>query len=349
MREKSSVEKSELSGETSQSTQDLVVFSTDDGNLTIDVRIEDETVWLTAEQVATLFDRDKKTIYKHINNIYRSGELDREETSRTEKQVGGNSRSYDVEYYDLDAIISIGYRVKSAKGVKFRRWATRTLRDHLVKGYTLNERRLSEERVKELEDTIALMRHTLLAHQLETDEAEAMLGVITKYARSWRLLLQYDEDRLPEAPPQSLDEMVELEVDEAREAIAQLKKELMNKGEASDLFGRERGHGLEAILGTIEQSFGGEALYPSVASRAAHLFYFIIKDHPFSDGNKRIGSFMFVRYLEINGSLQKKDGSDRFDPNALVALALLVAESDPSQKELIVKLVLNLMADDDQG
>lgn len=331
---------------TEDASSEIVVFNSKDGDVSLDVRIGEENVWLSANQLADLFGRDKSVISRHLKSIFASAELIRAETSTKVRSTAADGKEYDVDYYNLDAIISVGYRVKSQRGIDFRRWATRTLRDHLVKGYTLNERRLSEARVKELEDTIALMRHTLIAHQLDTDEAEAMLGVITKYARSWRLLLQYDEDRLPEAPPQSLDDMVELAIDEARAAIAQLKKELMGKGEASDLFGRERGHGLESILGTIEQSFGGEALYPSVASRAAHLFYFVIKDHPFADGNKRIGSFLFVRYLELNGWLQKKDGSDRFDPNALVALALLVAESDPQQKDLIVKLVLNLMADD---
>jgi prophage maintenance system killer protein len=181
--------------------------------------------------------------------------------------------------------------------------------------------------------------------QITETEHRAVLNVVTRYTRSWRLLLQYDEDRLPESPSSPTQSKAGLSLDSSRRAIAELKQALMAKGEATTLFGQERGDALDAILGSIEQTFGGQALYPSVESRAAHLLYFVIKDHPFSDGNKRIGSFLFLIYLDRNGRLISADGTPRFADNALVAVALLVAESDPAQKELLIRLIQNLMTD----
>ncbi len=333
----------------------VALYESSDGEVQLSVKLDEETIWLTSEQMCDLFDRDKSTVSRHLKNIFESGELDRGSTvakTATVQREGDREVKRDVDYYNLDVVISLGYRVKSARGIQFRRWATRTLREHLVKGYTLNERRLEQSRTHalELENAVKLMRRALTAHNLVTDEADAMLDVITRYARSWQLLLQYDENRLPEAPTQSPDEMKELTVEAARAIITELKAILMARGEASELFGRERGEGLDGIIGNIEQTFGGEALYPSIVSRAAHLLYFVIKDHPFSDGNKRIGSLLFVRYLDLNGRLDRADGRPLVDDNALVALALLIAESDPGHKELLIRLIQNLMAEaDDAG
>ncbi|MEE4240762.1 MAG: Fic family protein, partial [Desulfopila sp.] len=217
-------------------------------------------------------------------------------------------------------------------------WATSVLRDHLINGYTVNERRLAEKGLVEMEQAVALLSRTLNNHELITDEGIAVLEVINSYAKSWTLLLQYDEQQLA-LPKEKRKVKQQLDYQQAIEAITALKKELIAREEASDLFGQERDKHLQGILGNINQTFGGEELYPSVEEKAAHLLYFVIKDHPFSDGNKRIGSFLFLLFLQENGLLDASGIND----NGLVALALLVAESDPRQKELMVRLILNLL------
>lgn len=327
---------------------DIAFFEAPDGEIRLDVRLERETVWLSLKQMAELFDRDKSVVSRHLRNIFDAGELEREATvakNATVQKEGGREVVRDIEYFDLDAILSVGYRINSKRGTQFRKWATRTLRDHLVQGYTLNEHRLREKGLTEMEQAVRLLARTLSNHELINDQGQAVLDVVTRYARSWRLLLQYDENRLPESPPHPTRPVAELSLDESRRAISGLKQVLMEKSEATSLFGQERGDALDGILGSIEQTFGGEPLYPSVESRAAHLLYFIIKDHPFSDGNKRIGSFMFLLYLDRNGLLTKPDGSACFSDNALVAVALLVAESDPAHKDLLIRLILNLLQD----
>jgi prophage maintenance system killer protein len=196
-----------------------------------------------------------------------------------------------------------------------------------------------------MEQAIRLLAHTLSSHELVNDQGRAVLDVVTRYASSWRLLLQYDENRLPESPVHPTHPVAGLPPNESRRAILGLKQALLAKGEATELFGQERGGALDGILGSIEQTFDGEALYPSVEARAAHLLYFVIKDHPFSDGNKRIGSFLFLLYLDRNGLLTRPAGTLRFAENALVAVALLVAESNPAHKELLIRLILNLLQD----
>lgn len=325
---------------------EVALFEAPDGQIRLDVRLERETVWLSLSQMAELFGRDKSVISRHLRNVFATGELDREATvakNATVQQEGGREVVREIEYYDLDAVLSVGYRVNSKRGTQFRIWATRTLRDHLVQGYTLNERRLQEKGLTEMEQAVRLLARTLSAHDLVNDQGRAILDVVTRYARSWRLLLQYDENRLPESPAHPTQPLAGLSPDDSRRAIAGLKQALLAKSEATALFGQERGGALDGILGSIEQTFGGEALYPSVETRAAHLLYFIIKDHPFSDGNKRIGSFLFLLYLDRNGLLTGPDGTPRFADNALVAVALLVAESDPAHKELLIRLILNLL------
>jgi prophage maintenance system killer protein len=325
---------------------EVVLFQAPDGQIRLDVRLERETVWLSLNQMAELFGRDKSVISRHLRNIFAAGELDRDATvakNATVQKEGGREVVREIEYFDLDAILSVGYRVKSLRGTQFRIWATRTLRDHLVQGYTLNERRLREKGLGEMEQALRLLARTLSAHELVNDQGRAVLDVVAQYARSWRLLLQYDENRLPDAPVRPTRPVAELSLEDSRRAITGLKQALMAKNEATALFGQERGGALDGILGSIEQTFDGEALYPSVESRAAHLLYLIIKDHPFADGNKRIGSFLFLLYLDRNGLLTKPDGTPRFADNALVAVALLVAESDPTHKELLIRLILNLL------
>lgn len=322
---------------------EIALYESPDGEVRLDVSVREESVWLALDQMAELFGRDKSVISRHLHNVFGSGELVREAVVAKSATTAADGKTYQVDYYNLDAIISVGYRVNSRRGTQFRIWATGTLREHLLRGYTLNERRLREKGLAEMEQALELLSRTLDRHALVHPEGRAVLDIIGRYARAWRLLLDYDEDRLASAPAHPLPATPVLALEEARSAIRELRDSLLERGEAGSLFGQERGHQLEAILAAIEQTFGGEALYASAQTRAAHLLYFVIKDHPFSDGNKRIGSMLFLEYLARSSLLDRADGLPRFDDNALVALALLVAESDPAHKELMIRLVLGLL------
>ena len=315
-------------------SQRIQLFTADDGQLTLSVRLEGETVWLNQEQMGVLFERERSVITKHIRNLFAECELD-EKSNVQNLHVAGSDKP--VKFYNLDVIISVGYRVKSQRGVQFRQWATRTLKEHLVQGYTLNQRRLQERGI-EFEQALNLLQRTLANQQLVNTEGAAVLGVIAEYARSWSLLQQYDEQSLAsQTRPQS--GMRSLELDEVLAAIEQLKAELIAKGEATALFGQVRGEGLASSIATIEQGFGDTLFYPNVASRAAHLLYFVIKNHPLADGNKRCGSFLFLWYLRLNQTLLARPVEQLINDNTLVALALLVAESLPEHKELLVRLI----------
>ncbi len=325
---------------------EIVVYEAPDGDVRVDVRLESDTVWLTQQQMAELFGRERSVVTKHIRNAFQEGELDPQSTSAKFAQVrseGGRQVSREVDHYNLDVIISVGYRVNSRRGTQFRIWATRTLRDHLLRGYTVNERRLATRGLGEIEETIKLLARTLTTHALVTDEGQAVLEVVQRYTRSWRLLLEYDEKRLPERPAAPVSPAASLSLEEACAAAARLREDLATRGEAGALFGQERGEALAALLGAIDQTFDGEPLYPSAQARAAHLLYFVIKDHPFSDGNKRIGTLLFLEYLRRNRLLLRPNGQPRLADNAMVALALLIAESDREQKDLMIRLVLGLL------
>jgi prophage maintenance system killer protein len=330
---------------------EVLVYEAPGGEVRVDVRLERETVWLSLSQMALLFERDKSVISRHLRNVFESGELERDATvaqNATVQREGDRQVTREIEFYNLDAIISVGYRVNSKRGTQFRIWATRTLREHLLEGYTLNERRLRERErgLADLEQAVGLLARTLTSHELVSDEGRAVLEVVQQYTRAWRLLLEYDEERLAEAPARPVAPGEPLTLDDVRAAAGALRKDLAGRGEAGALFGQERGDALAAILGAIEQTFGGEALYPSAQVRAAHILYFVIKDHPFSDGNKRIGTLLFLEYLRRNGLLLRPDGSPRLADNAMVALALLIAESESSHKDLMIRLVLNLLGDE---
>jgi prophage maintenance system killer protein len=323
---------------------EVVLYEEPNGQIRLDVRLEQDTVWLAQAQMAELFDKNVRTISEHIRNVFKEKELDNSSVIRNFRITARDGKTYDTQFYNLDVIISVGYRVKSKRGTQFRIWATRTLKDHLLRGYTLNEKRLRERGLGEIEQAVGLLTQTLTKHSLVTDEGRAVLEVVQQYTRAWRLLLQYDENRLPDAPERPVKPTAELTLSDARAAIAELKKSLTERGESSDLFGLERGDQVGGILGAIEQTFDSQPLYPTVQVRAAHLLYFIIKDHPFSDGNKRIGSLLFLEYLRRNGMLLKPSGEPRLPENGMVALALLVAESDPKQKDLMIRLILNLLS-----
>ena len=325
---------------------EVIVYQDPDGQIRVDVRLERETVWLTQQQMAGLFGRERSVVTKHIRNIFRENELKEEAVRAKFAHTAEDGKTYHVDYYNLDVIISVGYRVKSLRGTQFRIWATRTLREHLVRGYTINELRLTERGLSDIKQAVGLLGRTLTAHALVTDEGRAVLDVVQRYTLTWRLLMEYDEQRLPESPAQPVAQSVALSLEGARDVVASLRLNLTAHGEAGALFGQERGDGMAGILGAIEQTFSSEPLYPSAQARAAHLLYFVIKDHPFCDGNKRIGTLLFLEYLRRNGLLLRTDGEPRFADNAMVALALLIAESAPSQKALMIRLVLNLLEGD---
>lgn len=309
--------------------QDRAVFIAPDDGVQISVQIGGETVWLTAAQMAELFERDASVIRRHVRNVFRQGELT-EENNRQNLPVIGAGRPEPA--YSLDVIISVGYRVKSQRGVEFRQWATRTLREHLIKNY----RRRAEESSQIL---AGLKNIELLAQGATTvdpGDTEEILALIERYARSWHLLLQYDEKKLPPPSGEPSKRMTRLTPRQATKIIHKFKNSLAQKGQATDLFGRDRGDGLASILGNLEQTWGGQPVYPNVETRAAHLLYFVIKNHPFFDGNKRIGSLLFLHYLE-------KNNRPLLNESALVALALLIAESDPRQKDVVVRLIISLM------
>ncbi len=322
---------------------EIVVYETPDGEVRVDVRVERETVWLTQHQMAELFGRERSVVTKHVGNVFKEGEID-EKSNVHFLHIAGSDKP--VGFYSLDVIISVGYRVKSVRGTQFRIWATQTLREHLLRGYSLNERRLRERGLAEIEQAVGLLARTLAAHALVTDEGRAVLDVVQKYTRTWRLLFEYDEERLSGAPERPVAPIAPLSLEDARTAAERLRQDLAARGEVGDLFGRERDGSLAAILGAIEQTFEGQPLYPSAQARAAHLLYFVIKDHPFGDGNKRIGTLLFLDYLRRHGLLVRADGTPRLADTAMVALALLIAESDPSQKDLMIRLVLNLLGDE---
>ena len=325
---------------------EVVVYEAPDGEVRVDVRLERETLWLSQRQMAEVFDTSTDNVGLHLRNIFGEGELDEAATTEDSSVVQTEGRRQvrrSIRLYNLDAIISVGYRVNTRRGTQFRIWATRTLREHLLRGYTLNERRIAERGLGEIQQAVGLLARTLTTHSLVTDEGRAVLDVVQRYTRSWRILLEYDEERLAEEPVRPLTPSARLGLPEARAVVASLRTELGSRGQAGPLFGQERGEALAGILGAVEQTFGGAPLYPSAQARAAHLLYFVIKDHPFGDGNKRIGTLLFLDYLRRNRLLLRADGEPRLADNAMVALALLIAESEPAQKELMIRLVLVLL------
>ena len=320
---------------------EVVVYEAPDGEVRVEARLEQETVWLSQRDMAAVFDTTPENVLMHLRNVFSSKELEAGATTKdflVVRTEGKRQVRRRIRHYNLDAIISVGYRVNSRRGVRFRQWATRTLREHLVRGFTVNERRLAERGLREARETLDLLSRTLLNQALVDETGQAVLRLIGSYADTWRLLLEYDEDRLA-TPPGAKPSTGALDHDRVVEAIAEFKRELAARGEASSLFGNPRGDALAAILGNIEQTMFGEPLYRSREEKAANLLYFIVKDHPFTDGNKRIGSLLFLLYLKQEGA------THRLNPQALTALTLLIAESAPSGKDLMVRLVVNLLAE----
>lgn len=317
----------------------IVIYQAQDDDL-VSVRLEGETLWLTQDRMAELFGRDRSVITKHLRNIFKDGELSQDSVCANFAHTAADGKTYQVLHYNLDAIISVGYRVNSKLGTQFRQWATGVLRDHLTQGWTLDRARL-ERNSAELEAALSLVRKTAQAPELTADTGRGLVEIVSRYAQTFLLLQRYDEGLLTE-PQGTLGGRL-LTHSEALNAVATLKVDLQSRGEASDLFGRERDSGLAAVLGNLEQTIFGEPAYPTIESKAAHLLYFIIKNHPLSDGNKRTGAFLFVDFLHRNDALYR-DGLPVINDVGMAALALLVAESDPAQKDTIIRLIENMLS-----
>ena len=323
-----------------ESKGNIEIFEGKNHETKVEVRFDEETVWLSQKQIADLFQRERSVITKHITNLFSENELD--EKSNVQKMHNADSDK-PTSFYNLDVIISVGYRVKSKRGVEFRQWATQRLKEHLIQGYTLNEKRLQQisGSLQQLEKTIRLIE-TSSTDEINISEAKGLLDIIARYTKSFILLNRFDSHSL-EADRLSTTITYEIEYADAKPAIELLKQNLLDRKEASELFGNEKDESFQGILKSVVQTFDKEYLYPSIEEQAAHLLYFVIKSHPFSDGNKRIGAFLFIWFLEKNRHRFKHSGELKINDNALTALALLVAQSNPDDKELMVNLVINLI------
>ena len=324
-------------------TGEIIIYEAPDGQTSVDVRLERDTVWLNQYQMADLFDTDRSAITKHIKNIYKSEELAELATCAKIAQVrqeGKRSITREIEHYNLDLIISVGYRVNSKRGTQFRIWANKVLKDYLTNGYAINEKRVKEQskQLDELKQAVRLLGNVIDNKSLNTDEATGLLKVITDYTYALDILDQYDHQAL-EIKSTTRNELFQITYPEAIKAI----KGLHSKFGGSTLFGNEKDESFQGSLAAIYQTFGEQYLYPSVEEKAANLLYFVIKNHSFSDGNKRIAAFLFVWFLEKNNILYKQDGSRKIADNALVALTLMIAESKPEEKDMMVKVVVNLI------
>ena len=319
----------------------IVIYQTEDGQTQIDVRLENDTVWLTQAQMAELFERTPQNITTHIGNAYREGELEKESTCKEYLQVqteGKRRVRRSVKYYDLDVIISVGYRVKSKRGTDFRIWARKVIKQYLVKGYAINER-IRKEQIGELRQMVQVIGRTLQHQELsDTIETQDLLDVVVDYTYALDTLDNYDYERL------TIDKTTKKETfhatyENAMEAISGLRE----KFGGSSLFGNEKDDSFKSSIGQIYQTFGGEELYPSVEEKAAMLLYLVTKNHSFSDGNKRIAATLFLWFLNNNGILYRPDGTKRLADNTLVALTLMIAESKTEEKDVMVKVVVNLI------
>lgn len=313
----------------------IIIYQTIDGQTSIEVKLEDETVWLSANQMATLFDRDEKTIRKHINNIFSEGELEKENNTHF-LRVDGVKQP--VAFYSLDVIISIGYRVKSQRGTQFRIWANKILKDYLVKGYVVNKT-LTERRYTELKQLVTVLGRTVKAQEaLTSEDALNLVEVVTDYAYALDTLDRYDYQQL--AVEQTTNEV---KFHATYEGAMQAIEELKEKFGGSQWFAHEKDDSFKSSIGQIYQTFGGQDLYPSVEEKAAMLLYLVTKNHSFSDGNKRIAATLFLWFMAGNGILYNPDGSKRIADNTLVALTLMIAESRTEEKDIMVKVVVNLI------
>ncbi len=319
---------------------EILLYKTPEGETKIDVKLDQETVWLTQKQLSQLFQTERSVITKHINNILKTKELQRNSVCAKFAHTAKDGKIYTSNFYNLDMIISVGYRVNSKRGTQFRIWANKILKDYLVEGYVINERKLKEQtsRIKELEKTLDIFSKVTESYQLKQDEFAGIIKVVKDYTYALDVLDKYDNQTLTIS---STNREVSFEVtyEAARKVITKMKERFGG----SKLFGKEKDKSFKGTIGAIYQTFDKKELYPSIEEKAAHLLYFTIKNHSFIDGNKRIAAALFLWFLEMNKYLYSKDGMKRIPDNALVALCLLIAESDPKEKEMIARVIVNLI------
>lgn len=319
-------------------TNDILIYEAADGSAITEVRLTGGNVWLRQEQMGQLFGRERSVITKHIRKVFQEGELG--ETGNVQNlHIAGSDKP--VRFYSLDVIISVGYRVKSIQGTRFRQWAIRVLNQHLTQGYSLQRHRF-EANARELEAALQLIRKAASNPELRVETGRGLVDIVSRYAQTFLWLQHYDEGLLAE--PASVLGGVLPTPHQARQALMALKRDLSSRSEASSLFAQERNDGLAAILGNLAQTAFGEPAYPSIESKAAHLLYFVVKNHPFNDGNKRSGAFLFVDFLHRNGRLLDNRAQPVINDIGLAALTLLIAESDPKQKDTMIRLVMNMLA-----
>ena len=313
----------------------IVVFQSKSGEIDLKGDFKKETIWATQAQVAEIFNLDRSVVTKHINNILKDQELDATSVCAKFAHTAEDGKTYKVQFYNLDIILAVGYRANSKQAIAFRQWATKTLRHHITQGYTLNKKRINQNLDQFLK---AVNEVRILLPRDSSVDMKSVLDLVSTFAKTWLSLEAYDSEKLPKSGFSK--EEVLFTAEELTEAIHILRKDLLSKKDATKLFANERsGHGIRGIVGNVLQSFGGEDLYPTVEEKAAHLLYFIVKDHPFTDGNKRSGAFAFVWYLQKSGLLNPL----HITPETLTALTLLIAESSPKEKERMVGLVLLLL------
>lgn len=313
---------------------EIVLFREVDGTTALEVRLKEDTVWLSLSQLADLFNRDKSVISRHLRNIFKLNELSRKAVVAFFATTGSDGKVYQIEYFNLDAIISVGYRVNSKRGTQFRIWATNVLKQHIVKGYTENARRLQE-----LKQSLQLVEHVLDRYDVSSDEAKALLRVVTDYSYALDLLDDYDHQRIPAAPVHK-GEIRAISYDESRRLIDRLRE----KFGAPAIFGQEKDESLHSSLHAIFQTFDGKDVYTGLEEKAAHLLYFLVKNHSFIDGNKRIAAALFLWFMEKNELLYGAEGEKRIADATLVALTLMIAESAPREKDPIIRIVMNLIS-----
>jgi prophage maintenance system killer protein len=327
-------------------TGEIVIYQTEDGQVSLDVKLIKETVWLNLNQMAGLFQRNKSVVSRHISNVFRTGELSKGATVAkfaTVQIEGDRKITRNIKYYNLDMIISVGYRVNSLRGTQFRIWANKILKDYLVTGYALNEKRLQSqiEKYEALKQSIKLIDNIVDRKLLSTSESEGLLRIIGDFSYALNTLDRYDYGKL-ELVRVSDRTAKQISYKEAKGAIKTMRGRMSD----STLFGREKDNSFSSSLDTICQTFDGKDLYPSIEEKAAHLLYFIVKNHSFIDGNKRIAAAIFTWFLDRNGLLYKSDGTKRIADNALVALTLMIAMSDPKEKDIITTIIVNLINKD---
>jgi prophage maintenance system killer protein len=305
----------------------------------LEVKLIRDTVWLKQEQIASLFGTQRPAVTKHLSNIFKTKELDKNSVCSVLEHTAADGKKYKTSFYSLDAIISVGYRINSTRATQFRIWATSVLRKHLVDGYTFNEKRLKvqADKIKELQDAVSLLTNVVALENV-TDETKGIIQIISEYSRALGILNDYDHERLS-MPGGTRRKLSRLTYEEAQDIISAMK----NKFHDSMLVGREKDNSFKSSIGAVYQTFDGKDLYPTIEEKAAHLLYFVTKNHSFVDGNKRIAAALFISFLHKNRILLRKDGSKRVDDNALAALTLMVAASKPADKDKLIKVILNLM------